>query len=121
MVLDIGRIDSWNASKHTGTIYSDATHKTYTVSKNAFGRIPREPIIGDIVTIDKLVPRTVNKVESARIRGLVPKKSNFGTILGVILFFAAVIFIWKSGVLEAFDIVKTETPVKLEAPSLLHR
>ena len=121
MVLDIGRIDSWNASKHTGTIYSDATHKTYTVSKNAFGRIPREPILGDIVTIDKLVPRTVNKVESARIRGLVPKKSNVGTILGVILFFAAVIFIWKSGVLEAFDIVKTETPVKLEAPSLLHR
>ncbi|MEE3340777.1 MAG: hypothetical protein VZR14_08610, partial [Hallerella sp.] len=104
-----------------GTIYSDATHKTYTVSKNAFGRIPSEPILGDIVTIDKLVPRTVNKVESARIRGLVPKKSNFGTILGVILFFAAVIFIWKSGVLEAFDIVKTETPVKLEAPSLLHR
>ena len=85
MVLDIGRIESWNASKHTGTIYSDATHKSYTVDKSAFGRIPREPIVGDIVTIDSLVPRSVNKVETARIRGLVPKKSNFGTILGVIL------------------------------------
>ena len=111
MVVDIGKISSWNASNHTGTIYSEATHKTYGVTKSAFGRIPREPIIGDYVTIDAVDSRFKNKVQTARIRGLEPQKSNFGTILLVLLFFLAVFFVWKSGVLESFTVVKTERPM----------
>ena len=87
MIVDIGRISNWNASKHEGSVYSDATHRTYFVQKRAFGRIRREPIVGDFVTIDQLDSRLKNRVLAGRIRGLETKKSSMGTVLLVLLFF----------------------------------
>ena len=121
MIVDIGRISNWNASKHEGSVYSDATHRTYFVQKRAFGRIRREPIVGDFVTIDQLDSRLKNRVLAGRIRGLETKKSSMGTVLLVLLFFAAVFLVWKSGILDSFSITKTEVPGKSEAPRLLPR
>ena len=91
------------------------------MQKRAFGRIRREPIVGDFVTIDQLDSRLKNRVLAGRVRGLETKKSSMGTVLLVLLFFAAVFLVWKSGILDSFSITKTEAPGKSEAPSLLHR
>lgn len=121
MIVDLGKIETWNPSSHSGTVYSEATHKTYSVSKNAFGRIPREPVRGDSVIIDKLDPKSVGRVGQARIRGLEPKKSSAGSVLLLLLLVVLVVFVWKSGIIESLKPVQTESPTKIEAPSLLHR
>lgn len=121
MIVDLGKIETWNPSSHSGTVYSEATHKTYSVSKSAFGRIPREPVRGDSVIIDKLVPKFANRVELARIRGLEPKQSSAGAVFLLLLLAVLIVFVWKSGIIESLKPVQTESPTKIEAPGLLHR
>lgn len=121
MIIDIGKIESWNPSNHSGIVRSEATHKSYTVDKKAFGRIPREPHQGDSVIIDRLDSRGVNRIAAARIRGLEPQKSSAGTVLLLLLLITLAIFLWKSGILSSLKPIQTESPTKMEASSPLNR
>lgn len=121
MIIDIGKIESWNPSNHSGTVRSEATHKNYTVDKKAFGRIPREPHQGDSVIIDRLDSQGVNRIAAARIRGLEPQKSSAGTVLLLLLLITLAVFLWKSGILSSLKPIQTESPTKMETPSPLNR
>lgn len=126
MYIDIGKITKWDASCHTGTIHSEATSKDYLIQKSSFGRVPREPIPGDIVIIDKLVSKGFPlRVEKARIRGLETKESSgtlWAFIIILIVLLAGGFLVWKLGKpsLDKLPIVRTTTPKTLEAPNLLH-
>jgi len=67
------KIIKWNADKGFGFIRSESNPRDIFIHYTAFGRIPRRPMVGDVVVIDELSEADGKiKAVRARIQGVTP-------------------------------------------------